>query len=476
MKKIMETSHETFQESSTPPSEQTEQEIYDLLDSYRTKILDRIKHIDDPKKIFGAIMSEVRFFLRKKDLPLEMRDEIRRLVSETFDVLREISPELDLHTATSEEIAKRVIEDTKHSADLVLPEAKESETAVFKIPTSSLSLHEKIPDLVLPPGQCGYKGGVARIALKIYARLQHPNHFNTELLEAELPLSDRDAVVGPNEDMWQRAEEMGVDADGVERLKKFDIRAYMDTRDLDMNEVLLTKDFLYFTPAALESVLTGVVHGRERGRSLFGADSFFKEGKLYLTNRMIHRLIKVIVEGKANSFEIPKYNTEVRLGIYWLVLIRKAMGKKNQAERIAGIFSCARQMNQTQTATPEEFLKDLCNQYPFFSFEKNQNPTDTAKWVVTKYVALIHKHLRQKFGIHPGEWDYTSTDETPMTIVPDIGGIDLSGIDELVERVNPSVIELTEKDIEFIEEEDESPHALEKPKANEKDASKILTA
>jgi hypothetical protein len=456
----METSHETFQEQPTPPPEKTELEIYELLDAYRTKILEQIKNIDDPKQIFATIMHEVKFFLRKKELPIEMREEIRRLVSETFDVLREISPKIDLHTATSEEIAKRVIEDTKHSADLVLPETKESETAVFKIPTSSLSLHEEIPDLVLPPGQCGYKGGVARIALKKYAMRLHPEHFDKELLDAELPLSDRDAVVGPNEDMWNRAQEMGVDADGVERLKNFDVRGYMDTRDLDMNEVLLTKDFLYFTPAALESVLSGVVHGRERGRSLFGADSFFKDGKLYLTNRMIHRLVKVIVEGKANSFEIPKYNTEVRLGIYWLVLIRKAMGKKNQAERIAGIFSCARQMKQTETSTPEEFLIDLCHQYPFFSFEGNQNPTDTAKWVVTKYVALIHKHLRQKFGIHPGEWDYTSTDETLMTIVPDIAGIDLSGIDELVERVNPSVTELTENDIEFIDEEaDEEPNS-----------------
>lgn len=250
------------------------------------------------------------------------------------------------------------------------------------------------------------------------------------MLEAELPLSDKDGVVGPNEDQWERAKEMGIDPDGIEKRENFNIGKYMSTRDINMNQCLLTKDRLYFTKGALASVLEGGINSQSRANSLFGVDTFHHKKKVYKTGRMLCRLVKPVIEMKAKFFNIPKYNTDVQLGIYWLVLLRKALGKKDQSARIAKIYSCAKQLNQTEAKSPKVFIEELLVEYPFFTFNSNQTTEDVAKWILTKYTALIHRHLKQTFKIHPQHTDLQEESREPVEIRPDITDISDSDVDE----------------------------------------------
>lgn len=397
------------------------QDLYTLIEEYRKRLLDRIKKNRDIKRLFREYLDEIRQILGEKRLPQGMSTEILRLVSESFDLLREISKERDIETLPEEEIAKFFIGDAKTASNLALTtQERVYDDPILEVPTDDLDLERYLPGLILPPGNVGYKGGVARIALKLYAQKILGAAFSQSLLDNELPLADKDTVIGPDEkDVWGLAIQMGVDPDGVEKLEKWDIGAYFATRDLDLNQVLLTQGKLYFSSAALESVRTGEIHAGQRGRNIFGTDFFRYKNKTYLTSTVIHRLIKMVTEGKAHSFELPQYNLEVKLGIYWLVILRKLMKRKDAALCIAKLHDCAKQMGQTSAENPSDFFDELKASFPFFDFQTHQSNQDIARWILTKYTTLLSKYLKTKFEVYSEDWNYVSEDKTSVKIQPE---------------------------------------------------------
>jgi len=427
-------------------------DMVQILEGYRNTIIGRLKFEPRTKGLFAAFIGEIRKILHEHKLPSEVLAEIRRILRETFDVLRELAKDTTAEDNV-EVLAKRIIETTKQAAYVVLPAHEVRQLRYEQVPTSDVlqfddvedsslrkRLKESLGTLVLPKGECGYKGGAARATLKLWVFKRYPE-FNRELLEAELPLSDKDAVFGPNIDAWKTAQAMGVDPDGVERTRRFDeqgIIEHLNSRDVDMNQAFLTRRFLYFTPEAIQSVLSGVIHCAGRAKTLFGVDTFGWQGRLYFTNKILNRLVIAVCRNRAHYFELPRYNCDVQLGIYWLVLIRKVWGKPDSAVQIAKIFDCARQMGQTGAGTPKEFIQELMERYRFFSFRSNQSTEDIARWILSKYTTLIHRHLKGTFKLYP-PWEYTSTDETPMLIRPDISTIEDEQQHEALEYLNDLV-------------------------------------
>ncbi|PIR46493.1 MAG: hypothetical protein COV07_04005 [Candidatus Vogelbacteria bacterium CG10_big_fil_rev_8_21_14_0_10_45_14] len=438
--------------------------------------------------------------MRANELPEEIREEVMRIVGNSFNVLRETMHDVGLRTPAMpaaengngnvDVYAKDVIEKVKGLAKVVVPDeepkfmeyrevsTREIVDNIPKIQNRELrdELSATVSEINFPKRlkgeddetarykvtETGYKGGVARLFLKIYVYmiltgvLSRPDWMSEEelcsvslplveeLLRAELPLTDKDIVVGPRvTEMWQVADELGVDADGVERLKVWDVRFYMNCRDIDMNHALLTKHALYFTPEGFGSVCTGVIRAAGRARTMFGVDTFRYWKHEYFTNKILHRLVKNVVEDKAKSFTVPTYNRQVQIGIYWLVLIRRMVGKRDQNLKIAKIWSCAVKIGQTKAKTPVAFIRQLTAEYPQFSFRKNQNIEDIARWILGKFTVAAFRSLKQKFGVHP-DWGYHELCDDPLNIAPDVSmlkPIHYNGIERVIN-------ELHERDLE----------------------------
>ena len=476
-------------------------------DEYKKQMVEEVKMAPSTMKLFPFYIGQVRKVLadmRKHQLPREIQEEIRLIAANTFEMIREMAHDSGIAVAVpfdkvkksnggtekpEEQHAKVIIESTKALAKVIVPEEEikilefvETTTdnilaAAPLIPNQKLrdELENTLRDIKFPTRkksdteenyqtrikETGYKGGVARLILKIYVYLlalellPRPtwltHTFSKEdvariemLLGAEVPLTDKDIVTGfAGDEMWEVSQELGVDPDGVEKMQPFGVVRYMNSRDIDMNQVLLTKLTLFFTVQAFTSVVTGVINSAGRARTIFGVDTFRYMKQRFHTNKILHRLVKNVVEGKAVSFQLPTYNRYVMIGIYWLVLIRRMVGKTDQNLKIAKIWSCALQMGQTKAKTPQAFIKELVAVYPEFSFRKNQTIEDIARWILGKFTVSAFRHLKVKFGVNP-DWAYESTDPTPFVVTPQVDGMKPVQF-EAIERI---IIELHDRESE----------------------------
>lgn len=445
--------------------------MYELLTRYRGEMMSFLRGRakgHHPKALFSVFMMRVqriRVDLRRKMAeerdrrnrgspplyPLDVLDKIfvetRRVIKEAVEALREFARDRQIGGLSDHDVAELIIEDAKATSEHLIAENGTHHVTYRSVPAERVlaQLRSLVPNLVLPDGDYAYKGGVARVALKLYAREVDPERFQQKLLAAELPLADRDAIVGPGIDMWEAAREMGVDASGIERRKMFrfsdpackDVALldYFKTRDIDMNEVLLTSRELIFTPEALESTFTGIIHARSREQTLFGSDVFYYMRREYQTSRALHRLLKMVIEGKAYAFEMRRYNFEVPVGIYWLGLTRKWYGKRDFGDRLTMLYNFAVALGQTHAPNPKQFVIELLEQYSNFSFLTSQDAVDIALWILEKWYTLVHKHLRRKFDIHLTP-DWQSEDPTMVRMTPCTDGVSPADQEEAVELID----------------------------------------
>lgn len=451
----------------------TDQEKKDieLLESLRARIIDSMRQVATPKDLFMSVVKEVRSS-KNAELSPEVKNEIRNILKTSLSSLSILTGRVSVKESESQEIeednklfqvanklqntrrsisskddsdiSKTAIGDIKElaaSSDMLrdgIEDEMRNRVEVIRVDLSELK-----PDLAelgieLPEDEgVGYKGGAARVALKKYIE-KHSEELEKEyglkfpkrLLDAELPLSDKDMVATSDvKNIWDIAQKLGVDADGVEKLNSLtseqDLKDYFINRDIDANQCLLTKDELIFSKDALMSALSGTIHpSAARMESLFGVDRFYYNDKPYFTNKILYRLVKNTADAKSDRFEIPDYNKEVSLGIYWLVLIRKAYSKETGPERVARIYSIAKQMDQTKTNSPEEFVQELFNKYPFFRFSGEQSDLDVAKWVLTKYLDVAKRHIKREHQLYPGDIDgLTSNNSEPLIVEPDTSNL-----------------------------------------------------
>lgn len=404
--------------------------IYEVLEAYRTEVLMAIGLTRSSIDIYKVLQDSIAKINAEKRIPKIMLKEVERIIAVTSEMIKELAKDRDLGKMTEDQVAELVIRDMKQLAHPILPPEESFPVTYEFVPMEKIQavLLARIPNLKFLKNDpdFGYKGGVARIVLKLWAMLMWPERFPRSTLEAEFPVADFDAIVGHrlSSQMYPIAKALDVDADGIEARKQeaIDHEAildYLSSRDLNVNECLLTKDGLYFTPEALEGVLSGVVTARSKRTTLFGIDWFWMKERGYLSSRAMHRMIKMVVEGKSLYCELPKYNFFVYLGLYWLVLIRRWAGKPGSEnpkfpERLARLFSCAKQLGQNFTKeviggeskrvyaeTPLQWLKLLGDHYKSFDFDSERTLPQLARWIAEKWYVRFNKHLRSMFGIYP---------------------------------------------------------------------------
>lgn len=447
-------------------SDEERLEYWSILDEYRTKNIAAIRKESNPRELVAVFGESVNAVACDVRLPVAVRSAIAEMIAYCKTTLScvvsemtdrgKLSPESTLVSRKSdEEYAKDIIEITKEVAHRLLEGGDEPVVKWNRIPFVDIyeSFSEVLPGIVFPEegdpsavGQFAYKGGVARIALKVYVRSVCSREgvdisAIQSMLDAELPSSDKDAIVGPfyADKFWNVATVVGVDLDGIELRPTFtnndeddigDMAHYFGSRDADANQVLLTSRYLYFTDAAFDAIKTGIIHSTSRVHSLFGTDSFVHHGRRYQSPRMVHRLVKLVAEGRAIGFEIPRYNAEIPMGIYWLVLARRWMKKDNAPELLARMYLCAEQLGQLQfldwgahegvwtTSVPSnvcEFLEAAIERYPQFTFESAQTAPQVAVWILERFYTMCNKTIRSKFDLFP-EWPYNSSDESILRV------------------------------------------------------------
>lgn len=135
------------------------------------------------------------------------------------------------------------------------------------------------------------------------------------------------------------------------------------------------------------------------GLGLFGHDIFYYNNQEYIAARGLQRLVKFISEGKAKYFEIPRYNLDVEVGIYWLVMIRKVLRKgKKSFYLLDRIFQCAKQMGETEADDFNGFFKELRGKYPDFDYH-DLGSEGAVKWIAGRYIKAVRKNIRSRFNI-----------------------------------------------------------------------------
>lgn len=312
-------------------------------------------------------------------------------------IIHEISSLIERDTRTREperprmcsmpysEIADKFREQVRfEDGKLFLRATKDDAWSEHKIPTSD---------------KAAEKGGGPRVLLKIIASAP------PSTLKVELPLNDVDVVVVEGSDEALRdAERLGVTKDGIEVVKELDYSLLASSRDIDLNGCFLTKDGLRYSVQARDAAASGHVHILPAVRGLYGSDHFHDlDGLLLAKDRGLCRLVKVVAEGKANSFEIPERNLEIDLGIYWLVLAKRFAGKENAQEIFQRMFDIAQQLGATKPGETSfiQLADRMHEKYPFFDFgDKQLDEQGVVRWLSGKLGKQIEKLYRQSFGIY----------------------------------------------------------------------------
>lgn len=113
-------------------------------------------------------------------------------------------------------------------------------------------------------------------------------------------------------------------------------------------------------------------------------------------------MLKFVAEGKAIQFEIPRANTQVDVGIYWLILARKFFAKQQAPELMDRLFYLAQQLGQVHDGERNMFdiLQRVHKDFPFFDIEsKALDRVGVARWLTEKLLKQISKLYRQQFRI-----------------------------------------------------------------------------
>lgn len=245
-------------------------------------------------------------------------------------------------------------------------------------------------EVPLPDEGVLYKGGVARIIAKV---------FTGSNLKGESTKLDIDLVIKkgnrPVEEIMEEYKTGLIDTEIVDEIYPGRILA---TRDVDINAVLVSKDGLLLTEAARKACETRVIHPLlPKERELFGR-STFKVSNIDLTRSvLLYRVVRMVVDNKADAFEIKKAETQVPLGIYWLILARHYIGKPERENNLTRLFEIAKEMGQVEESqNPFEWLQQLHSKYPEFSFSsRGLSKQDYARWLFGKFLKLIsakYKH------------------------------------------------------------------------------------
>ena len=324
-----------------------------------------------------------------------------------------------------EQIAHSVMNAPGSSHEHVLLATVQAITNEFQIggPYEQLSAHEihsvsleeitaahpEILDqeLVLPPKGAAIKGGGARRILKY--------HANSSFIQSEEPLTDIDYVVTDVNALSQMATN-----DIVNMEFKFGKKPeqLITQADVNMNACLVTDSELIFTAEAFKAAQTGHIQSNYHLRRGFYGDDFLTEnGKVYPQPMQVFRLMKLVAEGRASSFDFPE-NSPKGLESNWLGIFRRYRQHPNFVTIGQNYFLLANQMG-IQTFG-EDFMDTVTTmftenpRYPVTSIA----PLDPAYYYVTKLLPHVQDYYRSQEN--PQVQEVTLPEMKKITLPEDI--------------------------------------------------------
>jgi len=254
-----------------------------------------------------------------------------------------------------------------------------------------------------------HKGGIARAVLDIFAGAPD------QMLASELPVNDLDVVTTHSEEEARRqADLLGVDPQGVEIVEgEMDMGMFFASRDTTQNMVCLGVNGLYYANEAFEAAKTGHI-------AIVG--NYFPEHAIYNnaslrfvdpeTNQVLTipkpsgqmRLIKVVAEGKALSFDHMPITTNLDFGIYALSLAKRWANKPNFPELMQRMFTLLQKTEQTRPLERNimDALTRVHGEYPFFDFEDCISTIiDVVKWKMKRLARQIDTEFARLYELPP---------------------------------------------------------------------------
>lgn len=256
-------------------------------------------------------------------------------------------------------------------------------------------------------GGLWHKGGSARIVLDIV--VQAP----ISMQKSEFPLHDYDVVVANGYENKKTAINIGVDADGIESMgeNKLNFGRYCAGRDTTQNQICLGVEGLYYSVNAWKTATTGhtrIENEYVANKAIYGFDMITIQGERMAKPRGLMRLIKVVVEGKALSFDHIPLNSSFEMGINTLFLAKRwsSSNKKEKfPERLERMFYLLKQIGQVRENESDIFdtLERAHNENPYFDFDSEVRlPIQVVRWKAKKLVKQIDREMGWKFKIPSG--------------------------------------------------------------------------
>jgi hypothetical protein len=245
-----------------------------------------------------------------------------------------------------------------------------------------------------------HKGGVCRLLLKII------NNAPKELIDAELPLNDYDVVgVVENKEVRENAISLGLTEEGIEpAAHELNFSELAAGRDLDINQVFLTKDGLIFSEAAQRAAVSGEINIPAQDRGTYNNNLIPIENGCLVSDWGMFRLLKFVTEGKAKSFSFTPLNKQIDMGAYLLRLVGKFSKKSNNHELIEKMFYLAKQMGQVRDDEQSifDFLKRLSLKYgkiPNKESSHEYKQINFARWFTIRNLRSINRAFLEQSGI-----------------------------------------------------------------------------
>ncbi|HUC94714.1 MAG TPA: hypothetical protein VMR19_01775 [Candidatus Saccharimonadales bacterium] len=302
------------------------------------------------------------------------------------------------------------------------------------------------------------KGGEARTILKKLARGPE------ETIENEFPFNDSDGIaVGQRKDVLEESITLGIDSDGLEMVKEMDIPRLLNSRDLDINATLVTKDGLFYTEDAFKAARTGHVKLYTNDRGIFGPIVFYYDQYELATNRGLGRLMKTVAEGKALSFDFLPLNQNIDFGIYWLIFARKYRRKFHNHRTRFGImmqklYYLGKQAGQIR---PNEHrlldtLERAHDEHPNFDFDDPKlNEVGVARWLNRYLYKSILRYYRQVYQI-PRNFNYERSEGDNIPYIISLNGFepDFDQAAEITQNWETYLDRCRKRRIEFLKDED----------------------
>lgn len=239
-------------------------------------------------------------------------------------------------------------------------------------------------------------GGVARTILKAMAS-KDSDTVPPLFIQSELPISDVDMMVVGDEGAAEIASHYGSDLTGTKIIQNPDdeIKRYFGMVDITMNQAIIYKGVLYYTEQALEDARSGLIRAQGSNKPLFDRDSvLLPTGNTYLLRGGFYRTLSVLLRGRGTEVVVSKENIDAEkenIGRYWLVLLFVKLLKmpegENRNEAILQWHQVAKDIGSTSIESPADFLTELTEKFPGFSYGQKDNNFDTeaqTRWLISK--------------------------------------------------------------------------------------------